>query len=453
MQSAYTLTETATGQQTTFKDIKQLDEWVSSRCSLREVEKRVRNDLVRDITNMLKKYEPSVSDEYLTAQRNLVHDFEVGFKDVWTDTVSNEMKPLFEHQLYHHYLFCAWMNNCKSKSSSPIEKEVYGDLVSKKFVYTPSNKKYCTILPNFHEIARALYYVYGKVLPELTFYILTYIAMPSYDTEDFPTTDFKVFEEIWVKEFINTFYKPSEGSVVKRTDFIETFKEHIRHIISYFALRPYAERVLEDITKNTCLMTSPEKCSGLKSVRRSGGMYIRDIEKIEKPFIVKNSYPLLNSIRANEPNIIEKYGENLGLYDLNVSFEDNTNTLWWACQTNNIELVKRLVMFPVEKDIPNVEGETPVMVTIEPEIIKLLLPFNVDLNRKNKNYKNVLGRMAREKNKEMIELLIKHGADVKMAIEYLSDYTFLTWILNEDEYKKFRLKDNEAIELLKTYIK
>ena len=130
--------------------------------------------------------------------------------------------------------------------------------------------------------------------------------------------------------------------------------------------------------------------------------------------------PLWWSVFDNNPEIIEmliRLDQNLNI--ANETTNDGVTLLMWAAQYNkNPEVLKLLIDLGVEINAQDEDGNTALMWAFATEYeknstlekIKVLVELGADVNLKNNDGKTALDYAKEKDDKEIIDILIEHGA-------------------------------------------
>ena len=117
--------------------------------------------------------------------------------------------------------------------------------------------------------------------------------------------------------------------------------------------------------------------------------------------------------RKNYKNIVKLLVDNGA--KINDTYDDNSTALHEASRRGFREIVEYLINNGAKMDIPNMYGDTPLIVSNDYEISKLLIENGSNINYQNNNGDTALHRACLKNNKLLINYLINQNAktDIK----------------------------------------
>ena len=139
---------------------------------------------------------------------------------------------------------------------------------------------------------------------------------------------------------------------------------------------------------------------------------------------------LLKLITNNDLENIQKL---LKHEDIDINYNDkfNNTALMFACDVNNIEIVKELLKYNsnIDFNTQNILKSNALLLAVSNNsipIVKLLLEYDIDVNLTNDMYITPLMMACKEDNYEIVKLLLDKGANKYLRCEYgdtALDYT------------------------------
>ena len=97
------------------------------------------------------------------------------------------------------------------------------------------------------------------------------------------------------------------------------------------------------------------------------------------------------------------------------------NAIIDTCEYNNFEMVLQMIRDGANPNVTNVFGQTPLFYACERSslyYIKSLIDVNADVNHQDKEGYTCMMRACETRRKDVISLLIQHGADMYIRNVY-----------------------------------
>jgi ankyrin repeat protein len=126
---------------------------------------------------------------------------------------------------------------------------------------------------------------------------------------------------------------------------------------------------------------------------------------------------IIDSVKNQNLNKLKLLIEHGYGVDIDIQDDDGFTALMYACDKNNIEIVKLLIENGSAINIQNNDGFTALMYACEKdniEIVKLLIENDADINIQNNDGITALMIVCKKDNFEIAKLLIKNGADLNI---------------------------------------
>ncbi|MGL6064828.1 MAG: ankyrin repeat domain-containing protein [Fusobacteriaceae bacterium] len=102
--------------------------------------------------------------------------------------------------------------------------------------------------------------------------------------------------------------------------------------------------------------------------------------------------------------------------DLDVIDSNGYTPIFWAIHSNNVEILSLLIKYGGNPVTLDTKGNYPLYYTKNKDSLKILLNFNYDLDKKNKNGENIFGEIyfsaIANGQFEIIDILINKGIDL-----------------------------------------
>lgn len=276
-----------------------------------------------------------MSPEYRKNLKQMYEVFEVAFTTERNKNAVDEEYDLFnKHPEFEHY---ALLSNYtggfllpENYNKAPIDTQIICDLRDKKLIYKVSPEtcrgwgKYGRqfIKTNYYHVVKALYDMYGTVLPKLAYMIVTsYFQFNTmkwiFDSDQCET------DKVWVNTFVDKFFVRGEGKAMKRSDFIDALNAHFdtfiknhdkdRNIAMGFpaTIKSFQAEYFQKWRAESELFKSPDKVLGLPMVRRAAGMYIVGIAPINAPINEATKWEETEQPHPTYDKVVEHFNQDI----------------------------------------------------------------------------------------------------------------------------------------------
>ncbi|MCR4623430.1 MAG: ankyrin repeat domain-containing protein [Alphaproteobacteria bacterium] len=149
------------------------------------------------------------------------------------------------------------------------------------------------------------------------------------------------------------------------------------------------------------------------------------------------STALINSIWDKNKNEVTHLLLNQPDIKLDLKGQDGKTALFWAVDTENTDMVERLINMEADSNIADDKGNTPLMIAVNRgynNVVKLLVESGADVTKLDANGNTILINAIKYKNNEIINFLLDQPS-IKLNVKGQYGKTALYWAVDNNNLK------------------